>query len=149
MKTLLHSIRAIASFALIAFNVACVGPIKYTVTTDRGTETLSIAGIMGGSEAFETASGWRWTGNRNKSFGQAVQGLTTMGSLWANAYAKASEFVFRKFQEGQLTQRQAQEFNYQLKLAAQEQNAAAFSETLKKVPEGSAMLETIKPPSAP
>lgn len=76
---------------LAALLCSCVSSIDYTATApDGGTEHMHVAGLLGGSEAFETAGGTRWTGNRNKSFGQGAQVVTAIAATAAGAYVNSS-----------------------------------------------------------
>jgi hypothetical protein len=75
--------RRVLLAASLCLLTGCVGGIDYTAQTSAGSERMHVVGLMGGSEAFETAGGTRWTGNRNKSFGQAAQAATTMIGSWA------------------------------------------------------------------
>lgn len=121
---------------------SCVGPIKYSVTTPKGTETLSIAGIFGGSEALETASGLRWTGNRNKSFGQGAQAVTAIAGGIASASVSKAKEVTTQVKDTNATNAAVNASNNATKQAIETTKINSQTELLKANPQAIAPAGT-------
>lgn len=144
MKTLLNIILA----GLLS---ACVGKIDYTASAGDKSEHMQVWGLFGGSEAFETAGGTRWTGNRNKSFGQAMQAAAAVaGSVASASVSKAQEVTKQKANDN-ATAITTQKQQLDAAAAAQQQadKAAAYKGLSDKVPEGSVAAPALPSPSAP
>ncbi|MCE9518165.1 MAG: hypothetical protein K8R87_01140 [Verrucomicrobia bacterium] len=108
---------------------SCVGKVKYAATAPNGgTEVMEVWGLFGGSEAFETAGGTRWTGNRNKSFGQGAQAVTTIAG--GIAYGKA------------VNSNNLAKTNAAIQQTAQQKNAAAAATEQARIAAEQATTET-------
>lgn len=80
-----------ASSVILALALCSCAQVKYSAFNAKtgATETFTL-NMLGGSEAMESAGGTRWTGNRNKSFGQGAQAVTAIaGGISASGIRKS------------------------------------------------------------